>query len=101
MKPEQHLSPQPPPLRGEGGPNNSASERLSQPRRREGHWERCAARRHLIFLGAFLLFLTFFKGDGGYHDPVNYLDDAEGLWLRGDMSRPDEIDDPSRCTMAA
>ena len=49
--------------------------------------------RLFIFLGAFLLFLTFFKGDGGYHDLVYYLDDAQGLWLRGDMARPDEFEE--------
>ena len=49
--------------------------------------------RLLIFCGTLLLFLAFFKGEGGYHDLVNYLDDAEGLWLRGDMSRPDETEE--------
>jgi hypothetical protein len=49
--------------------------------------------RWLIFFGALFLFLTFFKGDGGYHDLVYYMDDAQGLWLRGDMSRPDEFEE--------
>lgn len=54
-----------------------------QPRR--GRW--------LIFCGALLIFLAFYKGDGGYHDLVYYLDDAEGLWLRGDMARPGETEE--------
>ena len=49
--------------------------------------------RPLIFCGALLLFLAIFKGDGGYHDLVYYLDDAEGLWLRGDMARPEEFEE--------
>src|SRR5690349_4142438 len=51
-----------------------------------------------VFSGSLLLFLTLWKGQGGYTDIKEYLDDAENLWMRGDMSVPNdyvEVDDPA------
>jgi len=52
-----------------------------------------------LFLGALLIFLSIWKGPGGYSDLGEYLDDAERLWTRGDMASPDpddyvEVEDP-------
>lgn len=41
-----------------------------------------------LFVGLFLTFLTVWKGDGGYRDLREYLDNAERLWLKGDLSEP-------------
>jgi len=49
--------------------------------------------RAYFFAGTLLIFLAFYKGDGGYHDLVNYLDDAQGLWLHGDMRRVSGTED--------
>ncbi|HLX62760.1 MAG TPA: phospholipid carrier-dependent glycosyltransferase, partial [Planctomycetota bacterium] len=46
-------------------------------------------RAHL-FLGLLLIELAFWKGDGGYLDLREYLDDAERLWLKGDLRLPAE-----------
>jgi hypothetical protein len=42
----------------------------------------------LLFCGTFALFLAVWKGDGGYVDLVEYLDDAERLWLHFDLRLP-------------
>jgi hypothetical protein len=49
--------------------------------------------RRFLFAGTLLIFLAFYKGDGGYHDLVNYLEDAEGLWLHADMRRLASVDE--------
>lgn len=50
--------------------------------------------RICLFLGFLLLFLAFWKGDGGYLDLREYLDDAERLWLKADMRLPGEPGTP-------
>ena len=45
--------------------------------------------RILLFAGALALFLAVFKGDGGYGDIQQYLDDAQRMWLSGDLRVPD------------
>jgi hypothetical protein len=49
--------------------------------------------RRLLFAGLLLLFLSVWKGDGGYVDLGEYLDDAERLWLKGDMRLPSDPQD--------
>jgi hypothetical protein len=41
-----------------------------------------------LFCGIMLIFLAVWKGDGGYLDLRQYLDNAEGMWLKGDLSIP-------------
>lgn len=41
-----------------------------------------------LFAGLLLAFLAVWKGDGGYRDLREYLDNAERLWLKGDLSEP-------------
>lgn len=41
-----------------------------------------------LFLGLLLIYMAFWRGEGGYRDLREYLDIAEGLWLRGDTSIP-------------
>lgn len=43
-----------------------------------------------LFCGILLIFLAVWKGDGGYLDLRQYLDNAEGMWLKGDLSIPGE-----------
>ncbi|MGD0090341.1 MAG: hypothetical protein ABSE73_10520 [Planctomycetota bacterium] len=38
-----------------------------------------------LFGGTLLIFLAFYGGDGGYLDVREYLDDAQRLWLKGDL----------------
>jgi hypothetical protein len=38
-----------------------------------------------LFAGSLLVFLAFFGGSGGYSDLQEYLDDAQRLWLKGDV----------------
>ena len=41
-----------------------------------------------LFVGIMLLFLTVWKGDGGYLDLKQYLDNTESIWLKGELSKP-------------
>jgi hypothetical protein len=41
-----------------------------------------------LFAGLLLCYLAVWKGDGGYQDLREYLDNAERMWLRGDLSEP-------------
>jgi len=43
-----------------------------------------------LLIGLLLIFLAVWKGDGGYRDLGEYLNNAENLWLKGDLSRPDQ-----------
>lgn len=43
-----------------------------------------------LFAGLLLIFLSVWKGDGGYLDLRQYLDNAENLWLKGDLALPAE-----------
>lgn len=55
------------------------------------HFESQAMSRpvgRLLFVGVLLCFLSIWKGDGGYADLRGYLDNAERMWLRGDLSEP-------------
>ncbi|HYF49869.1 MAG TPA: phospholipid carrier-dependent glycosyltransferase [Planctomycetota bacterium] len=51
-----------------------------------------------LFFGSLLLFLSIWKGPGGYTDLHEYLDDAERLWTLFNMAVPDdfvEVEDPN------
>lgn len=52
----------------------------------QGRWASTPSR--WLFLGLLLIYMAFWKGEGGYRDLGEYLDIAEGLWLRGDTSIP-------------
>ena len=41
-----------------------------------------------LFCGLLLIFLAVWKGDGGYVDLMQYLDNTESLWLKGELSIP-------------
>lgn len=41
-----------------------------------------------LFAGLLLCYLAVWKGDGGYRDLREYLDDAERIWLKGDLAYP-------------
>jgi len=41
-----------------------------------------------LVVGIMLLFLTVWKGDGGYLDLKQYLDNTESVWLNGELSKP-------------
>ncbi|MEI6231850.1 MAG: phospholipid carrier-dependent glycosyltransferase [Planctomycetota bacterium] len=43
-----------------------------------------------IFFGLLLMFLAFWKGNGGYLDLREYLDDAERMWIKADLRLPGE-----------
>lgn len=63
-------------------PHIESESRLGPPGRGAAALPRC------LFLGLLLIYLAFWKGEGGYRDLGEYLDIAEGLWLRGDTSIP-------------
>ncbi|MBI1852327.1 MAG: hypothetical protein HYR85_18460 [Planctomycetes bacterium] len=41
-----------------------------------------------LFAGLLLCYLAVWKGDGGYLDLREYLDNAERIWLKGDLADP-------------
>ncbi len=41
-----------------------------------------------LVVGVLLIFLAVWKGEGGYRDLGEYLDNTENLWLKGDVSKP-------------
>src|SRR5689334_3037856 len=43
-----------------------------------------------LFFGTLFLFLVIWKGDGGYGDLREYLTNTEGMWLKGDLSQPNQ-----------
>lgn len=50
--------------------------------------QRCFGPQYLplfLFGGILLIFLAFFSGEGSYLDVREYLDDAQRLWLKGDL----------------
>ncbi|MCW8133352.1 MAG: phospholipid carrier-dependent glycosyltransferase [Planctomycetota bacterium] len=44
--------------------------------------------RLLLLAGVLLVYLSVWKGEGGYADLREYMDNAERMWLRGDLSDP-------------
>lgn len=43
-----------------------------------------------LFTGLMLLFLVVWKGEGGYLDLYQYLDNTENMWMKGNLSAPPE-----------
>ena len=48
-----------------------------------------------LFCGLLLVFLSIWKGDGGYLDLRQYLDNAENLWLKGQLALPGYPGEPA------